>query len=367
MEWENILPSTIIAAVITGIIELFRLNNNNKATYIIKQREEWRDKIRNITTDINKANKYNIDKPLTELKTRVNPYGKLLNDTKSEDYYLKDGHINLLIEQIENEITLNSEECKVNLEKHKAKLVSYLSLLVKYDWDRSKREIAFDKTIVISLIFEIIGCIFYGLSIGKFVDELICALCILILLYFFPIVFIVVNKGQKYKKMISASTVLFVICNVLNILTLIWGTIIQQNYLIFSGVFMLLASALLTIYTIINLNAERDYIKALNKLESEYYFPDSKEEPKETLSTNFNKVFIPIIFIWNLFLTIISLFLPLIRWFKDCQNFLNQYSITEKKKERKLKRELKKKDRKLKRELKKNKRKKNNKENMDTN
>ena len=99
MDWETILTSTIIAAIVTGIIELFNLNNSNKATFVIKQREEWREKIRTIIDDIYKADPSNIGVSLTMLKTRINAYGKVevdLSKTTEDDkrkFYLKDGDI----------------------------------------------------------------------------------------------------------------------------------------------------------------------------------------------------------------------------------------------------------------------------------
>ena len=44
--------TNVASAIVAGIIELFKLNNSNKATFVIKQREEWREKIREIATDM---------------------------------------------------------------------------------------------------------------------------------------------------------------------------------------------------------------------------------------------------------------------------------------------------------------------------
>lgn len=78
MDWQTILTSGVIAAIVAGIIELVKLSNSNKTRYIIQQREKWREDIRVLADEIQLTNYVNIKIPLTRLKTRINPYGEFL-------------------------------------------------------------------------------------------------------------------------------------------------------------------------------------------------------------------------------------------------------------------------------------------------
>lgn len=160
MDWETILTSGVIAAIVAAIIDLVKMNNSNKATYIIKQREKWRDKIRTIAEEICKSDYEHICIPLTNLKTRINAYGKVestpekneVNDIRA--YYLKDGHIHKIIKDIEN----NDENKYVEVfETNKSKLIGYLEMLLKFDWERSKKESTINLLFICSLIIEFIS------------------------------------------------------------------------------------------------------------------------------------------------------------------------------------------------------------------
>ncbi len=85
MDWETILTSGVIAAIVAAIIELVKMNNSNKATYIIKQREKWRDRIRSIAEKICESDYEHICIPLTNLKTRINAYGKVESTPEKND------------------------------------------------------------------------------------------------------------------------------------------------------------------------------------------------------------------------------------------------------------------------------------------
>lgn len=78
---------------------------------------------------------------LAELKVQINTKGILVRyknlhtKTEKRNYFLQDGYIWELIEMIENS---TDENQKI---KYKHKLIEAISLLIKYDWDRSKNEI----------------------------------------------------------------------------------------------------------------------------------------------------------------------------------------------------------------------------------
>lgn len=202
MDWETILTSSVIAAIVAGIIELFKLNNSNKATFVIKQREEWREKIRTIIDDIYKADPSNIGVSLTMLKTRINAYGKVnvnLSKTTEDDkrkFYLKDGHIHKTIqdlEQIDNLLTFNN---------NKLKLIGYLELMLKFDWERSKKESSTNNLFVCSLVIELISIIMLAIKSPQEVKDIIPLILMLLSYFAAPIlIYIMLKEGNDTAKL----------------------------------------------------------------------------------------------------------------------------------------------------------------------
>ena len=279
MEWENILPSTIIAAVVTGIIELVKMNNSNKATYIISQREEWREKIRDIADDIYKADQKNIGVSLTKLKTRINSYGtvkeKIYSDKEraNREYYLKDGHIYEVIKKLEDKKT-NSD-----FKKQKSKLIDYLTLLLKFDWERAKIESSTNGITVISWILEIIAIVLLIIiNLQNEIEKTIVSLCVsvAVLLFYFltPLILELVLKNAKYstetQKMKNEISILLLLIFVLITIVVCFNMMKDELFLPFS--FMILAYSL-QILPKCNEKYIQDYIEAIQKLEE-----NSKEE-----------------------------------------------------------------------------------------
>lgn len=279
MEWENILPSTIIAAVVTGIIELVKMNNSNKATYIISQREEWREKIRDIADDIYKADQKNIGVSLTKLKTRINSYGtvkeKIYSDKEraNREYYLKDGHIYEVIKKLEDKKT-NSD-----FKKQKSKLIDYLTLLLKFDWERAKIESSTNGITVISWILEIIAIVLLIIiNLQNEIEKTIVSLCVsvAVLLFYFltPLILELVLKNAKYstetQKMKKEISILLLLIFVLITIVVCFNMMKYELFLPFS--FMILAYSLQTLPKC-NEKYIQDYIEAIQKLEE-----NSKEE-----------------------------------------------------------------------------------------
>ena len=279
MEWENILPSTIIAAVVTGIIELVKMNNSNKATYIISQREEWREKIRDIADDIYKADQKTIGVSLTKLKTRINSYGtvkeKIYSDKEraNREYYLKDGHIYEVIKKLEDKKT-NSD-----FKKQKSKLIDYLTLLLKFDWERAKIESSTNGITVISWILEIIAIVLLIIiNLQNEIEKTIVSLCVsvAVLLFYFltPLILELVLKNAKYstetQKMKNEISILLLLIFVLITIVVCFNMMKDELFLPFS--FMILAYSL-QILPKCNEKYIQDYIEAIQKLEE-----NSKEE-----------------------------------------------------------------------------------------
>ena len=154
--------SGVIAAVISAIIAYSTLKKQSNLQYITSERQKWRETITEIAEKLNGANYNKTKELLVQLKVRINPYGKDLKKG-ALDYYYKDGHIWELIQKIE-EKPLDRKD----LQNRQNRMIEYLSLLLKSDWERSKQEVhgnmykglyltCFATTGVLSGIFLFVG------------------------------------------------------------------------------------------------------------------------------------------------------------------------------------------------------------------
>lgn len=139
MDINTILTSTIIAAMITSIFSFVRENKNNKLQYITLERQKWREEIREISEMLEGANKDNVRMVLVKLKSRINAYGY-----RQEENYLSDGHIWRQILLLDKSKELED----IEFAREKERLIIYLSLLLKYDWERTKNEVVIDRHVV---------------------------------------------------------------------------------------------------------------------------------------------------------------------------------------------------------------------------
>lgn len=131
MDMNVILTSTVIAAVISLLTNVYTSRRTANLKYITEERQKWREEIRKIAEDIVDCPRDEIKKHLTKLKVRINANGKFKKDS-----YYEDSHIWKLIHDIED-----SNICNECLEDKKEILINSLSLLLKYDWERQKREV----------------------------------------------------------------------------------------------------------------------------------------------------------------------------------------------------------------------------------
>ena len=223
---EKIFTPEIIVALITGVLSLFTLfiktNKESKLSRITDERTKWRDEIRNIAKKLSATNqltenasdsnkeKESLQEILTQLKTRLNSYGKGKND------YLKDSHIWNSISTIEA-----SENNDGNIEYEKNKLIDYLSLLLKHDWERSKFESSVNVLVIIGYsIYIISNALFAYFAYKDFADTTLYLLLIMILmfasLFFMPSLLMSIfklfnNKGEWSNVFISYGTIIFVL------------------------------------------------------------------------------------------------------------------------------------------------------------
>lgn len=152
---EKLLKPEIIVAIITGIVSLitllYKTNRESRLSRITDERTKWRDEIRKLSTAISIIDVEHMEgktkrifySKLSSLETRLNSYG-----INSKDY-LKDCHIWRCIENLRNDNDCTNDE--------KNRLIKFLSLLLKYDWDRTKKECSLN-------INELLGYIIYATS-----------------------------------------------------------------------------------------------------------------------------------------------------------------------------------------------------------
>lgn len=180
MNLETILSSALIAAIVTGIVMYITSQKNNRLQYITGERKLWRDRIRKIAVDLEGASYKKTVNILTELETNINAYG---NYSTVEDYFL-DGHIWKEIKEIKDKKISGNE-----LYIRQQKIVEYLAALLKYDWERSKKEIRGDYMQCISIFMYIIAGIIYeylilmenpGLNIKTVIIGTLCCYAIIL-------------------------------------------------------------------------------------------------------------------------------------------------------------------------------------------
>lgn len=116
-----------IGAVLSAILVFLNNSKRNQLDYITKERSEWRKSIKLIIVDL--LNGENRESAVNSLRTQINPYGYCRNIKYTNEYYMKDGHIWDLL----NDFDYSEEKSQ--------KLIQYLRLLLKYDWERSKNEV----------------------------------------------------------------------------------------------------------------------------------------------------------------------------------------------------------------------------------
>lgn len=147
---KAMLGSAGIAAMFSGLISYLIFKKQGNLQYITAERKEWREKIRNIANELDGASYLQTLHIMTDLKLRINSFG---NGNISSDYD-KDAHIWEVINELENE-----KPSKKVLRIRQEQIIQYLTLLLKADWERSKKEVKGDINYIIcgaSYMFTII-------------------------------------------------------------------------------------------------------------------------------------------------------------------------------------------------------------------
>lgn len=146
----DLLSGVGIGAVLSAVLLFINNSKKNKLDFITKERSEWRSEIKSIIVDL--LTKSDQNTAIARLETQLNPYGRSISEEYSKyEFYMNDGHIWKLV----NDFGYSNENVKI--------LTEYLELLLKYDWERSKREVNFSYTGVLYKVFNIaitIGLLF---------------------------------------------------------------------------------------------------------------------------------------------------------------------------------------------------------------
>ena len=152
---EVILGSVVISTIISGLISIYTTCKTNKIEHITKERSKWREEIRKCSEELRGASYQNTLKICDRLKDRINAFGK-----RTSNRYSADAHIWKVINEIESD-DFHLED----LSRCQMRLQEYLSLLLKWDWERSKKEVSFEKARVVQWILWIASVGTYAISL----------------------------------------------------------------------------------------------------------------------------------------------------------------------------------------------------------
>lgn len=162
----NILEIVMSSAVVAALIGWIRGNKENQLTYITGERSVWRREMKECIEGLQTCRLRDIDKWLIKLKVNLNGYGCYNPGQYPENLYLdflRDEHIWKVIDEIERECK-KSNSLKKRIKHQKEKLVRLLVILLKFEWEKSKKEVKADKMLFISvaswLVYVLIVCYF---------------------------------------------------------------------------------------------------------------------------------------------------------------------------------------------------------------
>ncbi|QPB58613.1 hypothetical protein [Enterococcus faecalis] len=166
-----VLASTVIATIITTGFNFYKAKKEFRLKRITEERANWRREIKDIADILSQTeDSQKIRLAMDRLKVRINVFGYLNSKKVEESYdeysFYNDSYIWDSIKDFEKTGYFGEEQKNILLVK--------LSLLLKYDWEKSKKEVLGEK-IIFKLIpwfivyySAIIFVLIYGL---KFVIE----------------------------------------------------------------------------------------------------------------------------------------------------------------------------------------------------
>lgn len=195
--FETIFTSGIISVIISYLI----FQKGNQLKYITEERKEWRDKLRKIAGKLYGADTEKTMKLITELKVRINTYG--YGKELVTEGFMIDAHIwNLIneMEQLDQEDIAN-DSVRLN---YQMRIIDYISLLLKDDWERSKMEVnGFCKgfSLIAISVFSIASVVeILALYFFKCVQNIPQNILVMLLLFFNILVVLLVTYFVKRKQ-----------------------------------------------------------------------------------------------------------------------------------------------------------------------
>lgn len=220
----SIINAIGLSAIVSAIITFVQNNKKNNLDFVTKERSEWRKKLKEILSELRDDTKK--ESAIIKLKSGINPYGKNMSNKNIKPYYMKEGHIWDLLD--------GGEEVDFD------RLAFYIELLLKFDWERSKREVSFNPIKVINrvlnflLFFSSLYCI-YLVSINFLCNEtntlyamnLTISIVAFILILVQPFITdaIISNPPEEQKQQIW----LFIIFYALPYICITWNLIYKFN------------------------------------------------------------------------------------------------------------------------------------------
>lgn len=159
---QILFGSSVIAAFITAIFAFIKSDKQGRLEHITSERKNWRESMRSIMEEIQGASYQETLNCMVKLKVRINAYGSNYSDN-----YMDDAHIWRLIKKIEKMDCNNTNE----LHKYQNQMIEYISLLLKYDWERSKREVKGDKLSAVSFGFFMFSIVYFIFTISINMEE----------------------------------------------------------------------------------------------------------------------------------------------------------------------------------------------------
>lgn len=213
-----VLSSTVLAGIISTVVSYIVNQKNNNLKYITEDRRKWREEIKGIVDELEETKKYKSRKVIEKLKVRINPYGQI------DGNILHDAHIWDKLYEMENAGS-NSRymECK-------EQLIIYLSLLLKFDWEKSKKEVLVNLSKLGLILTIIIGLAYiiyiHFFEYGNEYNDLF-----LLEIALFLLIPIIIGQGAVAKLLIDKWNIkssyikqllskLFVICCVVSVMAL---------------------------------------------------------------------------------------------------------------------------------------------------
>lgn len=134
----NVLTAVGISGLVAAFVSVYNSSKKNQMDGIITERTIWREQIRKIADELQAAPVGpGAERLLEALTLRINPYGQM-----DVDNYKMDGHIWVLIEEMETYIQRGDED---GYDEKRKILNRCLSALLKDDWERTQWEIRGDK------------------------------------------------------------------------------------------------------------------------------------------------------------------------------------------------------------------------------